>query len=101
MTETIPFTDITIEHFAPLVGQSLEVSIDGTTATLEVVAVAPLPTPSPRVHPPFRVTLASRAKWVGPQGVYAIAHPTLGTLGLFMTVLGPAPEGIRYEIIFN
>lgn len=101
MSEAPSLQTITVDAFASLVGQSLDVRMDELAACLEVIEAVRLPTPTVRPAPPFRVILASRERWIGRQGVYTIAHPTLGPLALFMTVLGPAPEGVRYEIIFN
>jgi hypothetical protein len=36
-----------------------------------------------------------------PQGIYAMAHPTLGTLELFIVPLGPKDGQNRYEVVFT
>jgi hypothetical protein len=101
MAADVALTELSLADFTPLVGRSLDVAIGAERASLELIEAAVLDTPTPRTLPPFRLTLLSRSKWLGPQGIYDIAHPTLGTLALFTVPLGPATDGMRYEIILN
>jgi hypothetical protein len=36
-----------------------------------------------------------------PQGTYSFEHEKLGAIELFAVPLGPDPQGMRYEVIFN
>jgi hypothetical protein len=35
------------------------------------------------------------------QRIYALVHEALGRLEIFLVPLGPDPEGMRYEAVFN
>jgi hypothetical protein len=89
------------EDFEPLVGQNVKVTAGSLSAELEVAEATALKSPSPRATPPFRVILRSREGWRAPQGMFRIAHPTLGDLELFAVPIGPDGQGLCYEILFN
>ena len=36
-----------------------------------------------------------------PQQIYAVTHPTLGTMELFLVTIGPDAGGMRYEAVFT
>ncbi|HYG78903.1 MAG TPA: hypothetical protein VD861_00865, partial [Pyrinomonadaceae bacterium] len=35
------------------------------------------------------------------QGTFTLDHPSMGELTLFMVPIARAPEGFRYEVVFN
>jgi hypothetical protein len=36
-----------------------------------------------------------------PQAIYAMRHPTLGALDVFLVPIGPDAVGMRYQAVFN
>lgn len=87
--------------FSALTGQRLRLAWRDGATEIELAAVNELPGDSPRSVKPFSLTLRSRERWVGPQGVYALDVPGLGTLQLFVVPITPDAEGTNYEVIFN
>jgi hypothetical protein len=49
----------------------------------------------------FSIVLRGPPDVVLPQRIYAVEHPDLGTLDLFLVPLGPDRAGMRYEAIFT
>jgi hypothetical protein len=43
--------------------------------------------------------IAPTGPWL-PQSMYPIAHPTLGTLNIFLVPTGPASDGNGYQAVF-
>ncbi len=87
--------------FSALTGQRLRMSWRDGATDLEVASVGDLPSNSPRPVKPFSLTLRSRERWNGPQGIYALDVPGVGTLELFVVPITPDAEGTNYEVIFN
>jgi hypothetical protein len=56
---------------------------------------------APRTEP-FSLELVGPAAPVLPQATYALDHPGLGRLELFIVPLGPDRDGgLRYEVVYN
>ena len=49
----------------------------------------------------FSLLFVSAAGPFLPQAIYALAHPVMGTLELFLVPLGPMQGGNGYEAIFT
>jgi hypothetical protein len=50
---------------------------------------------------PFAIVFRGPRHVVLPQKIYALEHPRLGTLELFVVPIGPDAQGMRYEAVFN
>jgi hypothetical protein len=50
---------------------------------------------------PFALHLRSREATVRPQRTYALRHPVLGRLEVFLVPVGREGAGVLYEAIFN
>lgn len=35
------------------------------------------------------------------QAIHTVVHPELGPLGIFLVPIGPGPQGLQYEAVFN
>lgn len=91
-------------HFMPCVDDTFRVGeADDSMIQLvleSVVEVTGSPD-SPRSRP-FTLTFSGPGGDHLPQGVYDLAHPALGTIGIFLVPIGPGSDGRhRYEAIFN
>ena len=84
---------------APL---ELEASISGAPVRLQlaVEAVAPLPAHRLRAEPFSLILRGPRAPLV-PQATYALSHPRLGRIELFLVPVGQDAAATRYEVVFN
>ncbi len=90
--------DLTPEHFTSLLDTAL--SIEGSDQSLVVESVDLIRSPSPRGQP-FSLTLRAPPGKSGPQGIYHLMHPDLGTLPLFLVPLELKNGSIRFEAVFN
>jgi hypothetical protein len=92
---------LSLEDFSPLVGSEVEVHAYGKQARLTVKEAALIKSPSPRATQPFHLVLSAPSTWRMPQGLFTLAHPSLGEIELFAVPIGPDGSGFCYEVIFN
>ena len=92
---------LSLDDFLPHVGTEVDVSAYGQSARLKIKEAAPIKSPSPRSAQPFHLVLSAPMTWRLPQGLYRLAHPSLGELELFTVPIGPDASGFCYEVIFN
>ena len=98
---------LTLDDFTPLVGTAFTITFPDGVFELTLVAVEPLGTRAPRPDvPDFRTTPFSLV-FLGPlapilpQQTWDLAHPALGTHGIFLVPIGPGQGRMRYEAVFN
>lgn len=84
---------------APL---QLEANVAGASMTLQlgVEAVDALPAHRLRAEP-FSLVLRGPPTPVLPQATYAVRHPRLGSIELFLVPLSQDAQATRYEVLFN
>ena len=92
------------DDFIPHLHEIFQIRLDGTEPIdLELVSVTALSqTPGPRRRQPFSL------HFLGPvstqylvQHIYALEHPQMGDLAMFIVPLGPEGGRMRYEAIFT
>ena len=99
---TAPATVLTLDHFAPLVGQHFEVLADGERSiAAALVEAAPLGLPTAQGRAPFTLVFEAPASTLLSQRSYALLHPAFNSLQIFLVPVGRSPAGIRYEAVFN
>ena len=76
---------------------------DQSWYVLELVSVTPAgERRSPDVRQPFSLIFQHPDKTAYlPQRIYALEHPDMGALQIFITPLGPHEKGMWYEAIFS
>jgi hypothetical protein len=81
---------------------ALDVNAAGTTVAVElqVDSVTSLPAHRLRAEP-FSLILRGPATPFLPQGTYALRHPRLGPIELFLVPIGRDAQAARYEVTFN
>lgn len=91
------------DHFRDLV-EPLQVDLahDGTAAAVElrVQSVHALPAHRFRAEP-FSLVLAGPRAPLLPQATYALRHPALGAIEVFLVPIGQDADATRYEATFN
>lgn len=96
--------DLTAATFETLVGTKFRIALgDGGVLELVLSQVERHEAhPGPRTQP-FSALFHSpaEAKRFLPQQTYLLEHETLGKLEIFLVPLGPDPQGMRYEAVFN
>ena len=94
---------LTIQDFSGRVGETFTATAEeGRTLALTLRQVDPLPRPlGDKGREPFSLEFTDEAKDHVPQQTVAVKHPEMGTFELFVVPLGPGPDGMRYQAIFN
>ena len=94
----------TRDTFAPHLGTRFAITLaDGGDRSLELElwAVDALPASPHAPRAPFALRFRTPAvTGYLPQRMYALAHPVLGTLEIFLVPLGADASGMRYEAVF-
>ena len=92
---------LTLETFAPAVGQSFAVGDpDGTRVELLLVEAAAKDSGPHAPRPPFSLLFQGPADPFLPQATYRFEHPSLGVMGIFIVPLGRDEHGATYEAFF-
>jgi hypothetical protein len=94
--------ELTPGMLTPLVGQrfALATGQGGPEVSLELVLVQPL-RPHSRRAEPFSLHFRGPRLPLLPQSIYAVAHPELGELALFLVPVEGGPDSVTYEAVFN
>jgi hypothetical protein len=99
---------VTLETFAPLVGQTFRLFLDDGAA-LEAVLASVTPAPFPGWQPPdnaprrepFTLVFSVRTPFVLPQRIYRFAQDGLGELEIFVVPIEQTADGVLYEAVFS
>ena len=98
----IEINEITAAAFAEMGDGDIQLAREGDgVLTLRLCEVKSLGVRGPRPAPPFSATLSAPDGTQLEQGTYAVLHPTLGRLELFLVPIGMQSDGPGYEIVFN
>ena len=93
--------------FTSHVGTVFTITFTDGTLELTLGVVEPHGTRVPRPDAPhlrtepFSLLFLGPLRPVLPQRTWDLAHPVLGTLGVFLVPLGPESGRMRYEAVFN
>jgi uncharacterized protein DUF6916 len=94
-------TELSLETFAPAVGETFTVGEEGgTTVDLLLVEATSQSGGQPGSRPPFSLLFQGPAEPFLPQATYRFEHPSLGVLGIFIVPLGRDEHGTTYEAFF-
>jgi hypothetical protein len=98
---TVDLASVTQETFAPHLGSQFALTLSDGVLELELCAVEALRTSqhAPRVPFALRFRTPTVTGYL-PQRIYALAHPVLGMLEIFLVPLGADATGMRYEAVF-
>jgi hypothetical protein len=96
---------LTLEHFAPLVGRTLQVVKEGYLPyPVTLISAKPLgrrATAIPMTRPPFDLRFSGPGPGYLPQDLWTVEHPELGLIPVFLVPLGPTEGGFLYQALFN
>lgn len=102
MAETLKLSD-----FTPLSGAVFTIEFSDGTFELTLATVEPLGARAARADQPdlrtepFSLVFLGPLVPVLPQRTWDLAHPALGTHGIFLVPIGPSGGRMRYEAVFN
>jgi len=99
---------ITIDTFAPLVGQAFHLHVEGreplgmTLETVSEIPVAGWRAEEVAAHrQPFSLLFLGPPNVVLPQAIYRFEHDGIGTFEMFIVPIGRTAEGVSYEAVFS
>jgi hypothetical protein len=99
----VSLDEFTLDRFTPLVGQAFEIEVDGEALEATLIEATDLR----EVQGAGRMSRQFSLVWRGPralrleQRIYAVRHPSLGRMELFLVSLGADAQGMRYEAVFT
>lgn len=96
---TAPLDCLAADDFAPHVGsafRSLAPPLD-----LQLTAIEPAGTGSFPGRAPFSLFFHGPRVPLLAQKIYALEHPALGRLEIFLVPIGLEGEGVRYQAVFS
>lgn len=95
---------MTLERFQPLIGQGFTLNYPDYRETLTLVEAEPLKHRAPAGFPPGFILIfngENPTTMLG-QAIYALENAALGRIEMFLSCIGPRPEGgFRYQAVFN
>ena len=95
---------LTVADFKTRVGETFRAAAPGSTVDLVLAEVTDLAgrfkEDGPR-RTPFSLIFRGPLQPFLPQQIYPLDNDALGRLEIFLVPLGPDPQGMRYEAIFN
>ena len=92
--------DLQIEHFAPLVGETVTAGLADGTIDLVVTEAVDRPTGNPDGKA-FSVLFVGPTDRVFQQGTVELHHPGIGTHHVFLVAIAEDDEGRTYEAVFT
>lgn len=95
--------ELTHTDFDPLVGSTFQLRLNAAEnlpLVLTQVRVASQ-TPAAPQRRGFSLIFGSALPGHVPQHTYALEHPVLGALDLFIVPIGPNADGMQYQAVFG
>lgn len=94
-------SEMTHETFNAILGETVTLEAEGVRFEAKVKTVRLLRQQPGQERQPFAVDLWSPGDEYHAQQIYALSHPELGELSLFLVPVGEMDGGLNYEIVFN
>jgi hypothetical protein len=96
-------TILMFEDFSPHLESVFAVDLGESTATLTLTEAEKQPVhPFPgMVREPFSLIFHSDTQDVLPQQMYALSHPAMGRVEIFLVPIGRDAAGVSYQAIYN
>jgi hypothetical protein len=98
---------LTVDDFAPLVGEAFEAALaEAERHPLELVEARLVDATKPSVYSdggraPFTLLFRGPAQTILPQQIYRLEHSGLGAIEIFIVPVGRSEAGTTYEAVFT
>ena len=95
--------DLRFEHFTGHVNKDFSAATEQGDTSFTLVSAESLgeATPANLTRPPFVLTFHNRSETLFPQSVYAMQHPELGAVDIFLVPVERREPGFVYQAVFN
>lgn len=93
---------LSLEHFAGCLNESFSASVDGMDVPFVLVEARPVQTPAREaMRAPFSLLFRNASAFLFPQRIYAMRHPRVGDIGIFLVPVARDRDGFIYQALFN
>ncbi|MFC3551311.1 DUF6916 family protein [Lysobacter cavernae] len=93
---------LTLEHFAGCLNEAFDASLQGMEVPFVLVEARPLQGLAPNaLRAPFSLLFRNSSAFLFPQQTYAMRHPKLGEVGIFLVPIAQERDGFLYQAVFN
>jgi hypothetical protein len=93
---------LSLEHFAGCINESFSASLDGMDVPFVLVEARPLQAPACNAaRAPFSLLFRNASAFLFPQQTYAMRHPRVGDVGIFLVPIARDRDGFIYQALFN
>jgi hypothetical protein len=94
-------TELTLEHFRPLVDQEFGLRAADVELELRLDEAVPSGHARPGTRQPFSLIFTAASSAMLPQGIYQVEHDTLGAMDVFLVPVGLKHSRVEYQAVFN
>lgn len=94
---------LTLEHFAGCVNETFTAGLNDMDVEFVLVEARPLPAhgEAARMRAPFSLLFRNTSPILFPQQIYAMRHPRVGEVGIFLVPIAQERAGFLYQAVFN
>lgn len=93
---------LTLQHFAGCVNETFSASLSDMDVPFVLVEARPLQNASANpIRLPFSLLFRNTSAFLFPQQMYAMRHPRVGEVGIFLVPVAQEREGFLYQAVFN
>ncbi|MFZ5635357.1 MAG: DUF6916 family protein [Pseudomonadota bacterium] len=93
---------LTLEHFAGCVNETFTAAMNDMSVEFVLVEARPLDAPGRNeMRVPFSLLFRNTSPILFPQQIYAMRHPRVGEVGIFLVPIAQERAGFLYQAIFN
>lgn len=94
---------LSASQFQPYIGQEFRIEFsDGVCVVAQLEEVVALPGYTPLERKPFSIILQTELKTTYYlQAIYTVAHPSFGSMSIFLVPVGIKGKGMQYEAVFS
>ncbi|MBR0757587.1 hypothetical protein JQ604_35865 [Bradyrhizobium jicamae] len=100
MSSSADLARLNIDDFTAHEGRVFEMQAVDRALPLKLIKVEPAGH-SGRLGGAFSLVFAAPRDCSLPQAIYPVAHPSLGTMEIFLVPIGPMADGNGYQAIFT
>ncbi len=94
---------LTLEHFAGCVNETFTAGLNDMEVPFVLVEARPLDQAPSRdaARLPFSLLFRNTSAVLFPQQIYAMRHPRVGEVGIFLVPVAQERGGFLYQAVFN
>ncbi len=93
---------LSLEQFAGCINETFSASFDGMDVPFVLVEARPVQAQAREVmRAPFSLLFRNASAFLFPQRIYAMRHPRVGDIGIFLVPIARDRDGFIYQALFN